>query len=75
VDVINPINTQALAQLNRARNILTRQQFKTLRGQILAGEYEAALKGLQKIKERRPIGRESSARQGPGDRHRQQPKD
>ena len=70
MDVINPINTQALAQLNRARKILTRQQFKTLRGQILAGEYEAALKGLQKIKERRPKGRESSARQGPGDRHR-----
>ena len=70
MDAINPINTQALAQLNRARNILTRQQFKTLRGQILAGEHEAALKGLQKIKERRPAGRESSARQGPGDRHR-----
>lgn len=70
MDAINPINTQALAQLNRARNILTRQQFKTLRGQILAGEHEAALKGLQKINERRPTGRESSARQGPGDRNR-----
>ena len=70
MDVINPINTQALAQLNRARDILTRQQFKTLRGQILAGEHEAALKGLQKIKERRPSGRENTARQGPGDRNR-----
>ena len=75
MDVINPINTQALAQLNRARNILTRQQFKTLRGQILSADHEAALKGLQKILERRPSGREGSARQGPGNRNRKQPKD
>lgn len=54
MDVINSINTQALIMLNRASKHLTRQQFKTLRGQILAGNHEAALKGLQKIKERRP---------------------
>lgn len=52
MDVINPINKQALILLNRARLQLTRQQFKTLRGQILAGNHEAALKGLQKLTER-----------------------
>lgn len=49
MDAINPINTQALILLNRARDKLTSQQFKTLRGQILAGNHTAALKGLQKI--------------------------
>lgn len=53
MDAINPINKQALIQLNRARSQLTRQQYKTLRGQILAGNHEAALKGLNKLTERR----------------------
>lgn len=69
------VDTVALGRLRNAKNRLTRQQFKTLRGQILAGEHEAALKGLQKILERRASGREGSARQGPGNRNRKQPKD
>jgi hypothetical protein len=28
---------------------MTRQQYKTLRGQVLAGDPQGALKGLQKI--------------------------
>ena len=60
MDAVNPINTQALIQLNRASKYLTRQQFKTLRGQILAGNSEAALKGLQKITERRPARLETT---------------
>lgn len=31
---------------------LTKHQYKTLRGQVLAGDGEAALKGLRKILER-----------------------
>lgn len=53
MDALNTINTPALIQLNRARDRLTRQQYKTLRGQILAGNADGALRGLQKIVERR----------------------
>ena len=45
----NTINTPALIQVNRSRKHLTNQQYKTLRGQILAGDAEGALRGLQKI--------------------------
>lgn len=70
MDAVNPINQQALIQLNRARESLTRQQFKTLRGQILAGNHEAALKGLQKIQERKPTRYDPETRQGAGYSHR-----
>lgn len=53
METINPINTQALIQLNRARKNLTQQQFKTLRGQVLSGNCGAALRGLKKLTERR----------------------
>lgn len=43
------INAAALIQIKGARAHLTAQQYKTLRGQVLAGEDEAALKGLRKI--------------------------
>ncbi len=43
------IDTAALGQLRSAKNRLTRQQFKTLRGQILAGDPAGALRGLRKI--------------------------
>ena len=43
------VNTQALGKLRNAKPQLTRQQFLTLRGQILAGDDEAAMRGLQKI--------------------------
>lgn len=49
MDAINTINTQALIQLNRERKHLTTQQYKTLRGQILAGNIDGALKGLAKL--------------------------
>jgi hypothetical protein len=72
---MDAINTTALAQLNGYRSKLTPQQFKTLRGQILAGNCEGAMRGLQKILERRPKRRDHQTRQGPGNSHRQQPKD
>ena len=43
----------ALILINRAKKHLTAQQYKTLRGQILAGNTEAAIKGLQRIERRR----------------------
>lgn len=49
MEKINPLNTHALILLNRARKHLTPQQYKTLRGQILAGDAEGGLRGLQKI--------------------------
>lgn len=44
-----PINQKALLELKQYIPWLTGQQYKTLRGQILAGHDEAAMKGLQKI--------------------------
>ena len=39
----------ALIQLKACKDKLTRQQFSTLKGQILAGDIDGALKGLRKI--------------------------
>lgn len=43
------IDTGALHRLKDVRYRLTRQQLKTLRGQVLAGDSAGAMKGLQKI--------------------------
>lgn len=40
---------RALIYLRGWNHSLTPQQFKTLRGQILAGDPEGAMKGLQRI--------------------------
>jgi hypothetical protein len=39
----------ALNILKEARPQLTAQQYKTLRGQVLAGDVNGALRGLRKI--------------------------
>ena len=39
----------ALVRLKAIRHRLTTQQYKTLRGQILAGDAEGAMKGLKKL--------------------------
>ena len=44
-----PINKKALLELKQYIPWLSGQQYKILRGQILAGHDEAAMKGLQKI--------------------------
>ena len=46
-------NTAALRQMYAFRSVLTPQQYKTLRGQILAGDAEGAMRGLKKLRERR----------------------
>ena len=39
----------AFVYLNGYREKLTKQQYKTIRGQILAGDTDGAMKGLAKI--------------------------
>jgi hypothetical protein len=41
-----------ISKLKIYKSILTKQQFKTLRGQALKGELEAAEKGLKKLLKR-----------------------
>ena len=43
------IDTRALIQLKACRGRLTAQQYRTLRGQVLAGDGDGALKGPRKI--------------------------
>lgn len=45
------IDYRAYIRLKACRDKLTRQQYKTLRGQVMNGDGEAALKGLKKILE------------------------
>jgi len=44
---------RALTQLKSCREYLTKQQYKTLRGQIIAGDPTGALKGLRTILDRK----------------------
>lgn len=46
---LRAINTTALITIKAYRNVLTAQQYKTLRGQILAGDDAGAMKGLKKL--------------------------
>lgn len=49
----NNIDTGALMLLKNTKHRLTKQQYKTLRGQILAGDADGAIKGLRNILQRR----------------------
>lgn len=42
-----------MKQLNQNKNILTKQQYKTLKGQVVAGDVTGANKGFIKILQRR----------------------
>ena len=41
---------KALRLIEQSRAALSRQQYKTLRGQVLAGDYKAAIRGIQRLK-------------------------
>ena len=41
--------------LKKYKNQLTKQQYKTLKGQILSGDKEAAMKGLNKLLKRKAV--------------------
>ena len=43
------IDNKALGRLLAAKRLLTRQQYKTLKGQILSGNAEGAMRGLVKL--------------------------
>lgn len=43
------IDTKALIQIKACRDRLTVQQYRTLRGQVLAGDGDGARKGLRKL--------------------------
>ena len=51
------VTQYAFQYLNRNRRRITRQQYKTIKGQILSGDADAALKGLQKILQRLENGK------------------
>jgi len=46
------IDTRALIQLKATKDRLSPQQYRTLRGQVLAGDPDGAMKGLRKILQR-----------------------
>ena len=43
------IDNKALGRLLAAKRLLTRQQYKTLKGQILSGDADGAMRGLAKL--------------------------
>ena len=43
------INVGALIRIKGARHHLTNQQYRTLRGQVLAGDPDGAMRGLRKL--------------------------
>lgn len=43
------VNQKAMKTLKGFRDRLSKQQYKTIRGQILAGDDAGALKGLKKL--------------------------
>ena len=45
--------TEAIIHLNNHKKKLTRQQYKTLKGQIQSGNIEGAMKGLKRIMRRK----------------------
>lgn len=52
MDALRPIDSGLLIRLKSYRNRLTAQQYRTIKGQILAGDAEGARKGLRKLLKR-----------------------
>lgn len=50
-EAMTQIDVKALIQLKGAHHqrLLTRHQYRTLRGQVIAGDAERAMKGLRKL--------------------------
>ena len=49
------IDPNAIIRLKAHRHLLTFQQYQTIKGQILAGDAVGAMKGLDKIIQRKDI--------------------
>ena len=43
------VNVGALIRLKHARHLITSKQYRTLRGQVLAGDPEGAMRRLRKL--------------------------
>lgn len=43
------VNVGALIRVKHARHLLTYRQYYTLRGQVLAGDADGAMRGLRKL--------------------------
>lgn len=41
-----------MKDLKKYRDVLTKQQYRTLKGQIISGDKDAAMKGLNKLLKR-----------------------
>lgn len=50
---MNRIDMKAMMHLKACKDRLPRQAYKTIRGQILAGDGDGAMKGLRKLLSRR----------------------
>lgn len=46
---MNRIDMNAMMQVMACKDRLTKQQFKPLRGQVIAGDGDGALKGLRRL--------------------------
>ena len=51
--------TVALIKIRRNKQKLTKQQIRTLKGQVFSGDIEGAMKGLDKLLARAAAGRDS----------------
>lgn len=51
--------TVALIRIRRNKKQLTKQQIRTLKGQVFSGDIEGAMKGLDKLIARATAGRDS----------------
>ena len=49
MDATNNTNTTALILLKNHRKQLTAQEYRTLCGQVLAGDVDGAMRGLKKL--------------------------
>lgn len=56
------VDNKALGRLLAAKRMLSRQQYKTIKGQILAGNAEGAMRGLDRIIEKAGCGSGSVCR-------------
>lgn len=43
------VNVGALIRLKHARHLITPKQYRTLRGKVLAGDPDGAMRGLRKL--------------------------
>ena len=49
--IMKNIDYKALIQLKATRDRLTKQQYRTIKGQILAGDPDGAMRGLRRLLE------------------------